>query len=110
MAPSAQATVCLDDFEVLGALGYGGSSEVFLVRRTTEVLSLHAMKVIPKHPLGPRAVKQVVAENRILQKVMHPYIVRLHYSFQDGLSFYLLFEYVGGRTFGNKGHIHLLNA
>ena len=85
----------LNDFQILGALGYGGSSEVFLVRRS-KAETLHAMKMIAKKMLGPRAVQQVVAENRILQQVRHPYIVPLHFSFQDDINFYLLFEYLGG--------------
>ena len=85
----------MHDFELLGALGYGGSSEVFLVRRRAGT-SLHAMKVITKQLLGPRAVQQVVAENQILQRCVHPYIVPLHYSFQDVKAFYLLFQYMGG--------------
>ena len=92
----SDAAVGLRDFDILGALGYGGSSEVFLVQRQSQGGSLHAMKVIAKQALGPRAVKQVVAENAILQKVVHPYIVPLHYSFQDDHNFYLLFEYFGG--------------
>jgi serine/threonine protein kinase len=55
----------------------------FVVRRCAEAL-------------GPRAVQQVIAENAILQRVVHPYIVSLHYSFQDDVNFYLLFEYLGG--------------
>ena len=53
------------------------------------------MKVIAKQLLGPRAVQQVVAENRILQQVQHPYIVPLHFSFQDDVNFYLLFAVLG---------------
>ena len=42
-------TVGRSDFDILGALGCGGSSEVLLVRHQQKVGSLHAMKVIAKH-------------------------------------------------------------
>ena len=52
---SSSLDIGLNDFQILGALGYGGSSEVFLVRRS-KAETLHAMKMIAKKMLGPRAV------------------------------------------------------
>ena len=91
-----EGSVSLDSFDVLGALGTGGSSQVLLVSKKKTKGSLFAMKVIAKKDLGRKAVEGVVAENKILQSLQHPFIVGLHYAFQDVAHFYLVLSYAGG--------------
>ena len=94
--PSA-AGVGLQDFDVLGALGSGSTAEVLLVRKTGLGNTLHAMKMISKASLGStRAVEQVIEENKILQTLRHPFIVGLHYAFQDTSHFFFVLTYAGG--------------
>ena len=93
----SSAGVGLQDFDVLGALGTGSTAEVLLVRKIGSSNTLHAMKMISKTSLGStRAVEQVIEENKILQSLRHPFIVGLHYAFQDTSHFFFVLTYAGG--------------
>ena len=85
----------LDDFTLRGALGTGGTSQVLLVQRRGAA-GFYAMKVIPKAGLDTRQVDYVVSENQMLQALSHPFIVKLHASFQDTSNFYLILQHHGG--------------
>ena len=60
------------------------------------------MKVVRKEHLllrGSMSVSQAVTEKQILQQMAtrpHPFVVSLHYTFQDAESLYLLIDFVGG--------------
>ena len=95
-SPAVVPPPTIDDFEALGVLGHGGSAEVVLVRHSKDG-RLFALKVVSKAALGTtRAVQRVVDENTILQTIVHPYIVRLHYAFQDSSHFFLALDFLGG--------------
>ena len=71
-------------------LGEGSYGEVFLVQDATTGKE-YAMKKLLKakvEELG--TLKYTLAEKEILQKVDHPFIVKLHYSFQSSNYFYLI--------------------
>ena len=86
--------VSMNDFEVVGYLGAGGSSQVHLVQRVGELPQrLFALKAVRKNHLSARRVAE---ESRILQTLRHPFIVGLHYAFEDEIRLYLVLSYAGG--------------
>jgi len=58
---------------------------------------IYAMKVLRKEAIIAR--KQVAhtrAEKSILQKIQHPFIVRLHFAFQTKDKLYMILDYING--------------
>lgn len=86
------------DFVVLGTLGEGGFGKVLLVRGV-KTENVHAMKILKKQEIlarGRKSVDWVVAERNVLSVLQHPFIVSLHYAFQDDQALYLVMTFVGG--------------
>jgi hypothetical protein len=72
----------LSDFEILQVIGKGGFSKVWQVRKRDTGM-LYAMKVISKSFVIKKGkVEQMLTERRILSRMRHPFVVRLHYAFQ----------------------------
>jgi serine/threonine protein kinase len=89
-----------DDFEALKVLGRGTFGKVVLVRRMKNN-KLYAMKILDKNVV--RVQQQVLhtrTEREILEKIDHPFIVKLFYAFQDDSKLYLVTEFMqGGELF-----------
>jgi serine/threonine protein kinase len=65
--------------------------------RKRDTGEIFAMKVLRKQAIIAR--KQVAhtrAEKSILQKLQHPFVVRLHYAFQTSEKLYMILDYVNG--------------
>jgi serine/threonine protein kinase len=85
-----------DDFELLNVIGKGSFGKVMQVKKKSDG-QIYAMKVLRKEAIIAR--KQVAhtrAEKSILQKIQHPFIVRLHYAFQTKDKLYMILDYVNG--------------
>eukprot|EP01117_Protostelium_nocturnum_P019546 TRINITY_DN84_c0_g1_i1.p1 TRINITY_DN84_c0_g1~~TRINITY_DN84_c0_g1_i1.p1 ORF type:complete len:426 (+),score=194.31 TRINITY_DN84_c0_g1_i1:249-1526(+) len=85
-----------DDFELLTVIGKGSFGKVMQVRKIDNG-QIYAMKVLRKDAVVAR--KQVThtrAEKSILQKIQHPFIVRLHFAFQTKEKLYMVLDYVNG--------------
>jgi hypothetical protein len=92
------AKVCLDDFELLAVLGRGGFGKVMQVKHkvTGEV---YAMKILKKSELRRRRqVERTQTERSILAAVKHPFIVYLHYAFQNSQKLYMVMDFVQVRS------------
>jgi len=77
-------------------IGKGSFGKVMQVRKKDDGC-IYAMKVLKKDAIIAR--KQVThtrAEKSILQKIQHPFIVRLHYAFQTADKLYMILDYVNG--------------
>eukprot|EP00826_Nyctotherus_ovalis_P032575 TRINITY_DN2624_c0_g1_i10.p2 TRINITY_DN2624_c0_g1~~TRINITY_DN2624_c0_g1_i10.p2 ORF type:complete len:145 (-),score=33.12 TRINITY_DN2624_c0_g1_i10:11-445(-) len=73
----------LEDFEIVKVIGCGGFSKVFQVRKKDTAM-IFAMKVTRKEfVLEKGKAEQAMAERRILARMSHPFIVSLHYAFQN---------------------------
>jgi len=101
LLPDAKMT--LHSFEILGFLGAGGSSRVYLARRRLSAAGanaddtpgkLFAIKSIRKR--SDIDVQQAAGEIRILSSVQHPYIVSLCHAFDDATHMHLALTYAGG--------------
>lgn len=99
MEPEANRP-CMDDFELIKVIGKGSYGKVLLVRKrdTDELL---AMKMLRKENLAKRnQIEHTKTERSVLEKVNHPYIVRLKYAFQNAKKLYFVLEYCpGGELF-----------
>tara|TARA_R110002050_G_scaffold62924_3_gene137970 strand:- start:6 stop:404 length:399 start_codon:yes stop_codon:yes gene_type:complete len=62
---------------------------------------IYAMKSLRKEAIIKRKqVDHTRAEKSIMQKIQHPFIVKLHYAFQTEDKLYMILEYVyGGELF-----------
>ncbi|VDM34246.1 unnamed protein product [Hydatigera taeniaeformis] len=94
-----------EDFKVLKVIGKGGYGTVFLVQKITKSPDkdkFYAMKVLKKAKLirNEKNTVHTVSERNILQMLKHPFLVRLHYAFQNRSNLYIVLEYCpGGELF-----------
>ena len=47
--------------------------------------------MIDKH-----SIKSVKNERNLLEKINHPFIINMHYSFQDNENLYLIMDFLSG--------------
>ena len=58
---------------------------------------VYAMKVLRKEAIIQRKqVAHTKAEKTILQKIQHPFIVRLYFAFQTKDKLYMILDYING--------------
>jgi serine/threonine protein kinase len=58
---------------------------------------IFAMKTIRKdHVVKNNKVRHTLAERNIMQKIQHPFVMRLHYSFQTNGKLYMVMDYLNG--------------
>ncbi|KAJ1867095.1 serine/threonine protein kinase [Coemansia sp. RSA 989] len=82
----------VEDFEFGRTLGEGSYSTV--VEATEKATGrVYAAKILDKrHIIKEKKIKYVNIERDILQALHHPFIVRLHYAFQDSHSLYFIID------------------
>eukprot|EP00708_Paratrimastix_pyriformis_P002252 GAFH01000994.1.p1 GENE.GAFH01000994.1~~GAFH01000994.1.p1 ORF type:complete len:518 (-),score=151.53 GAFH01000994.1:570-2123(-) len=101
-APQHTDSVTRDDFHFLKVIGKGSFGKVLLVRKKTRGSNAHAgpiyaMKILKKRKLiQGQQVQHTNTERRVLEKIDHPFIVGLKYSFQTESTLYLVLDYVNG--------------
>lgn len=90
----AASKVNLEDFQILKVIGKGAYGKVFQVlQKSTD--QIYAMKVLRKDFLiKTKNVTYTKTEKDILRTVRHPYIVSLHYAFQNEGRVYLVMDYM----------------
>lgn len=58
---------------------------------------IYAMKVLDKkHILEHNEVEHTLAEKNILQRIVHPFLVNLNWSFQTSDKLYFILDFVNG--------------
>lgn len=88
--------VTLEDFDLLAVIGKGSFGKVMQVRKKDNG-KIYAMKVLTKKTIFERGeVEHTKAEKNILQKLCHPFLVNLNYSFQSADKLYFVMDYVNG--------------
>ncbi|KAJ3359576.1 RAC-alpha serine/threonine-protein kinase [Allomyces javanicus] len=87
---SQRATI--DDFEFHRVLGKGKYGKVLLCSHKVSK-KVFAIKVIQKDPESADTAR---TESEILRSIKHPFIVGLHFAFQNPERLYLVMEYVNG--------------
>eukprot|EP00656_Telonema_subtile_P053559 TRINITY_DN7793_c0_g1_i1.p1 TRINITY_DN7793_c0_g1~~TRINITY_DN7793_c0_g1_i1.p1 ORF type:complete len:412 (-),score=85.12 TRINITY_DN7793_c0_g1_i1:408-1643(-) len=80
---SVARKVTAKDFDVIRVIGQGSSAKVLQVRNKCSGKE-YAMKVLlKKDVVQNEKMEHAKAERAVLTKVKHPFIVNLHYAFQD---------------------------
>jgi len=92
----ARSKIAAKDFTTIKVIGKGGFGEVRLVMKKDDG-QVFAMKTMRKKDIIERnKVDHVKAERDLLSTVDNPWLVKLHWSFQDSRYLYLVMEYCGG--------------
>lgn len=71
----------LDSYIIEKCIGKGGFSKVFQVRKKLSG-QMYAMKILRKDKIKlDNKVEQIMTERRILERVNHPFIIKMHSAF-----------------------------
>lgn len=89
-------SVCKRDFQLHYVIGKGGFGKVWkLEHKKTGVL--YAMKEMSKaRVLSKKSVVSVMNERELLTALRHPFIVNMHFAFQDRDNLYLVTDLMPG--------------
>lgn len=75
--------ICKKDFEQIKVIGRGGFSRVILVRKK-DTGRLYAMKIMKKNKIiREKKLKPILSERKVLERMKHPFIIKLHWAFQS---------------------------
>ncbi|KAG8460361.1 hypothetical protein KFE25_011852 [Diacronema lutheri] len=89
-------SLSITDFEVLSKIGEGGFGTVLLVRKRSTG-KLYALKVLVKKNMRRSGdARRAISESAAMQEIKHPFVVTLHFAFQDSNHIYFVLEFVGG--------------
>lgn len=92
----SQHKVNIDSFERVRMVGQGSYAKVFLAKKL-DTEEHYAMKVLKKAKIcDSRAKARVLTERNIMKTIDHPFIVKLHYSFQTEDKLYFLLDFLNG--------------
>lgn len=97
----------IKDFTIIKTLGKGTFGKVLLVYNKT-LDQYYAMKVLKKHNIKKNhQLSNTRTEREILEKITHPFVVKLAFAFQNENNLYMLTEFMqGGELFY---HLHKEN-
>ena len=83
-------------FKFLNIIGRGGFGKVWKVY-SKKYKSIFAMKEMSKTKIiDKRSEKSVKAERDLLEKLHHPFIINMHFSFQDNEHLYIGMDFLTG--------------
>jgi len=86
----------VNDFEKIKVIGRGAFGEVRVCRKK-DINDIYAMKVMKKSEMVKKnQVAHIRAERDVLALADNPWVVKLHFSFQDELNLYLVMEFLQG--------------
>lgn len=90
--------ISINDFTIIEEIGNGQYGKVKLAKKK-DTGDFFAIKVIHKQKLVEmEKMNMIMCERNILSKASCPFIVQLHYAFQNETKFYLCMEYIPGGT------------
>lgn len=87
--------ISLRDFKKKLKIGSGTTSSVYLVEKR-DTGKNYAMKVMKRSIKYKKDMKDIKSERLILEKIRHPFVVGLHYAFQQDFTLYLILELANG--------------
>jgi protein-serine/threonine kinase len=84
------------DYVFIKVIGKGNFGKVVLVKSRVDE-KYYALKCLKKKELIKKeCVELIKTEKRVLKKICHPFIIKLHHAFQTHDKLYMLFEYING--------------
>lgn len=84
----------LGDFKLMRSIGRGAFGKVKLVEYKGEMMALKYMK--KSDVISNKNIKIVIKERDMLEKISHPFIVNMRYSFQDDYYLFMALDFMGG--------------
>lgn len=91
----------LDSFNTISVIGKGSYAKVLLVKKK-DTSKFFAMKIVKKQYIEKKKQESHIRTERevLLKASDHPFIVRLHYTFQNEKNLYFVLDYCyGGELF-----------
>ena len=87
----------LSDLIYVKELGFGQFGDVFLVVEKEDHQKQYAIKTITRQKINEHGIEgNIVNEKRVLEKINHPFIVRLYKTFKDNYAAYFLLNRIEG--------------
>jgi protein-serine/threonine kinase len=95
-----ESRVSIDDFNLLSVIGKGSYGKVMLVKKK-DTQELLAIKMLKKDYIERRnQVLHTKTERSVLERVNHPFIVKMKYAFRNTKKLYFVLEFCpGGELF-----------
>ena len=88
--------VNLDDFSILKVIGRGSFGKVYMVKKKSDG-AIYAMKTLKKDfVIRTKQVENTKVERDIMQQVNHPFVVKLHFAFQNPEKLYFVCDFLNG--------------
>jgi len=94
--PADNGKVSITDFTLIKVLGKGSFGKVYFVQKNANK-KFYAIKTLKKHRVvASRQADMAMNEKNILQNASHPFVVKLHYAFQDPKTLYFVMDFCAG--------------
>ncbi|EGR30978.1 protein kinase domain protein [Ichthyophthirius multifiliis] len=98
--PNENKKISIKDFNLIKVIGKGSYAKVVLVKKKSDG-KIYAIKMLKKSYIEhKKQVEHTKIERNILVSATHPFIIKLHYSFQNERKLFFVLEYCpGGELF-----------
>ena len=85
----------ISQFSFIKVIGKGSYGKVILAKdKITN--QIYALKCVKKEILHSQKLQNLINEKKILEKIKHPFILNLHFTFQSKDKLYFAFTYYNG--------------
>merc|ERR1719273_187974 len=92
----AYKKLSVSDFECLTIIGRGAFGEVMIARLKSDNQVFALKRMVKRDMIKKHQTEHIRAERDVLALADNPWIVKLHYSFQDNTWLYLAMEFLQG--------------
>ena len=93
---SVTNSVTIEDFQLLKVVGRGSFGKVYMARKKDDG-KIFAIKTLKKDfIIRTNQMTNTKIERDIMQKITHPFVVKLHYAFQSPETLYFVTDFLNG--------------
>jgi len=90
------------NFELLGEIGRGGMGVIWKARQKDLDRVVAIKMILANHLASKEQVERFVAEAKIMARLHHPHIVRIHETGQVAGQHYFVMEYIAGQSLADR--------